>query len=813
MISDRRLHAKSQNTSRSAELTALASRIFALAEKIPITNGITVEDCAAACRREIESFEIAATKAGYDQIEARAARSGLEITLNAAARRNSSIDPLAWRTAVYGRVFSTRDPSLAHLRDLISKAEGGGGQKFQQIKKFLMLCLEKSTHRTVSIKPKASGLRTIGGIAMLLAVLGIAWIVSFEWSRQSTILSKFYAVHNANVPFLADELDHASRKLDSIRSAVEHAREELATIPVRIIAPLGFRDVSSLIRDDYATSVEKVFTNHLPKALDLSMATEGLDVGIYDNLRVLAMVTGETEWEPAFIAGWLEDHAKDIPGLAGLAHHVDAVDPILIDIDTFDPVLLRQTREFAEAASEPDRAFLELKRNPSIRNLPGWNLQGAVPAAEDIFVRASGADIRRPIAGLYTAAGWQRVRDYTTGAAITKARDVADQLFAEPLPRDIDPAAKLLRLLQQESNEVWAVYLSDLRVRAFDDRETALLVSSRLGGRDSPLVALIESVWTEVGGRDQRRSYENQIAIASAFGPLIRYVEQGQVEDIRRLFADLNFALLAEESTGNLATKASSEKILTYAPALIRQIVDDVISQSVVVDQDATIGPLVREWRGTIGIRCEQFIESRYPFRDGPDARFNDVSALFSPGGLIDGVASRLEELIDKSGPVWRWKPQARLAGLHPASVRFLQDAETISSVLFPEGVTDGTPITFTTVAQNGKPHAQMGGSSSALGIDGAPVTMVWPGTDPAAGFKLTIDTAIGRRELADPGPWGFFRMAERSRWRPRDEGRRFLWYLRTDGGSVVLDLDFNTTPNLLSVWDRIRGLECPKTL
>lgn len=798
---------------RQRDLLDVSEGCFQLAARLLKIDDASSAECAKLCRRALDKFETDGRKEGYDPTDLLAARSGLEVVLNSAVRRNKSIDPVTWQSVARGGLFKSRDNSIARLREMISLA-GRHGKQSKQVHAFLTQCHHRCAGAQRDDKSSSCQGLKFALVFATLAIGGIlAWAIWSEWRLQSEQLSGFQSVRNVNMPFLSDSLPEAVRKLDKIRVAAALAKEEPGKFSVGIVSALGIRDVVKEIDKDYAASVEKAFRQHVPNVLNLAIATEGDELRLYDNIRMLAVLTGQTDWEPAFVAGWLKDRAIDQPGFSGLAKHVDAIYPFQLDMAQYDPIVVEQAIDLAKSSSEAERAFLELKRLDSIQALEPWVLPDAVPFAGDVFIRGSGRAISDPIPGLYTSAGWDHVRDYASGTGITKAREMSAALFEDLPVRDLDPARGLLRLLQQETNQSWLAFLMDLRVRPFEDRETALLVSSRLAKKDSPLDRIIESLWTETGGTDPRRSSENQIALATTFGLLIRYAEREQIADVRRLFSDLNFAILTEQSTANLATRASSEKILTFAPAVIRQIVDDVISQSVVIHQDASIGPVIREWRATVGIRCQQLIENRYPFGDGPDARIADVQDIFGSDGLVRDFTNRLEHLIDKSGEIWRWTAEARLAGLHPRSVRFLQDTEVLSDALFPDDNDVGQPIKFTTVAQNVPPRAELGRQQAALGIEKAPVVLHWPGPDPASGFKIMFDTEAKQNGLSEAGPWGFFRIAERTRWRPRDEGRRFLWYLSDSGNSVVLALDFNGTPNLLSEWQRFRGLQCPRTL
>ena len=61
---------------------------------------------------------------------------------------------------------------------------------------------------------------------------------------------------------------------------------------------------------------------HLPaalvRAMDAALAGEGESLPLYDTLRAWAILSGQADWSPAYLAGWLSDRAGAMPDLQPL---------------------------------------------------------------------------------------------------------------------------------------------------------------------------------------------------------------------------------------------------------------------------------------------------------------------------------------------------------------------------------------------------------------------------------------------------------------------------------------------------------------
>ncbi|MDH5529010.1 MAG: IcmF-related protein, partial [Paracoccaceae bacterium] len=426
------------------------------------------------------------------------------------------------------------------------------------------------------------------------------------------------------------------------------------------------------------------------------------------------------------------------------------------------------------------------------------------------------------VAGLYTAQGWDHARDIGAGNAVQAARSLAAALFASPPASRNNAPDLVMEQLQRQTVAIWAAYLADLRVRPFSDPDAAVRISGRLALTASPLAALLREIWAQAGGNDRRRSHGQQLSIATEFAPMIQYVEQGRMREVSDLFAGLNVALGAmdrDAETGlqrlmSAQDRAASIAALRQAPIVVVQIVEDVLAQSSVAHADLLTNPLTRAWQAEVLPLCRETVDGRFPFAEGADADMSAVTRLFAPSGAIDRYfRARAEAYLDVTTSPWRWKPEARFAGLTPESAVFFQRARAISAAFFGADGRAGAELTLAALAERGKAFVAIGGAGGAVETSTEGLQLVWPGSTPQKGIEVSFQTPEGFAQLAEPGEWGLIRLLAPLRLRERDEGRRFLVDLRASGARLFLEIGFASPDNPLAARGLLGGFTCPPVL
>ena len=487
-----------------------------------------------------------------------------------------------------------------------------------------------------------------------------------------------------------------------------------------------------------------------------------------------------------------------------------------------DSELLMQATLFAAEASEAERAYLELRRSKAVTDLPSWQPDVAIPGLSDVMLRRSGLAIAEPVAGLFTAAGWDYAHDFGAGIAVQTARAEAQHLFAKPPATQNNAADLVMDRLQRETLKQWRGLLDDLRVRPFSDPETAVLVSGHLALAKSPLETLLREIWDQSGGNDRKRSHAQQLSVAAEFAATIQYVEQGRMTEIAALFASLNVALGAtdrdqdkgQQRLMTVQDRSRSVAALRVAPRVVVQIVEDTLAQTGAAHEDLLSNPLTRAWQTEALQPCNDLTTAHFPFADGTDADLAAVARVFAPGGVMDRFfRNRAEPLLDTSETPWRWKPEARFAGLTPESALFFQKAQAVSAGLFGPGGKFGSDLTLTALAERGKSFILIGGQGGPVEAGTDSLRLNWPGAAPEKGMDASFQTPEGEARLAEPGSWGLLRLLAPLRLRERDGGRRFLVDLRSGGARLFLEIGFDNEANALSSFRLMKGFTCPAVL
>ncbi len=799
-----------------------AQPVMAMAAQLATVRGVEPQVLVQRAVEALDRFSAEIQRAAVVPSSVQPARYALGLILDQKARANRSVDVSLWGAAAHRMLFDGRDMSPATLRDFIRKA-ADAGPEFDGVRLFMEHRLaDLEGARTKLQRHSSSG--WTGITLVLVAAFGLlvaGWAGFVEW-RFHRDLSRLFAAEA-----LAIGLDRDAPppdlpgRLTKLAEAAEGVKGAAAKAPITLFArPLGF-DAAADAEAVYNVAVQKHLPGALGQAIDVALASEGESLPLYDTLRAWSILSGQAEWSPPYLAGWLTDRAAMLPDLQRLAPHIARLPPPSAPPTSPDPELLDQALGFAAQAGEAERAYLELQRSDGAAGLPVWMPDRAVPGLATVLQRRSGTAMEVPIAGLFTRAGWDYARDLGAGVAVQTTRAEARRLFPEPLPAENDAPDQVMDILQRETLSRWKAFLSDVQVRPFSDPAQAVMVSGQLAVAESPLAALLTEVWAQVGGLDRSRPHSMQLRIAAEFAAVIQYAEDGRMAEIADLFAALNVALGAmdkDEPRGmqrlmSVQGRGATLTALRTAPPIVVRIVEDVLVQTSAAQADPLSNPLTKAWQAEVLALCKKTTEARFPFAEGADASLSEVAALLGSGGAIDRFyRSRAEPYIDTSANPWRWKPDARFAGLDPKSAEFLQRTQAIAAGISGSGDV-GAELTLSALAERGKAFVAIGGSGGPVETNLDPLTLVWPGVNPSAGVEIRFTSAEGTATIAQPGEWGLFRVLGGLRLRERDGGRRFLIDLRQGGARLFVEVSLPTDANPLSRWKLLTGLVCPTAL
>ena len=427
-----------------------------------------------------------------------------------------------------------------------------------------------------------------------------------------------------------------------------------------------------------------------------------------------------------------------------------------------------------------------------------------------------------PVPGIFTQTGWRHAQDFGAGIAVQEARRLAPLILeAAPQP-GTDTPDQVMALMQARTLEVWSDFLADLRVQPFSDPDAAVIVSGTLSRRGSPLTRVLEAVWAEAGGKDRSRAHDLQLMIATRFGPMIQFVEQGRMDLIANLFGSLNVALgtmetdkdMALDRLMNVQQRATSIAALQQAPVVVVQIVEDVLAQTAAAHGEALSDPVARIWTGEVLPQCLSATAPAYPFGPGPDVSLNEFAALLGPGGTLDRFfQSRLAHMAETDISPWRWKPEAALSGLTQDSAAFFQRVAAIRAAFFEGPGLRSGDLVLTPLAERGSATFTLSGANVPLSVAAGPARLDWPGTRPEAGATIQFRQGGDEGRIDAPGPWGLMRLLDPLRLRVRDDGARFLVDLRQDSARFFFEIAFPGPDNPVAGRALLRDFTCPATL
>jgi type VI protein secretion system component VasK len=160
----------------------------------------------------------------------------------------------------------------------------------------------------------------------------------------------------------------------------------------------------------------------------------------------------------------------------------------------------------------------------------------------------------------------------------------------------------------------------------------------------------------------------------------------------------------------------------------------------------------------------------------------------------------------------WRWKTEARFAGLTPETATFFEHAMVVSDALF-DGTGLRADLTAAALAERGQATLSLGGVEAPVRANAEPSTLSWPGPNPDAGVSLRFSQTGASPALTRQGVWGLLRLLDGLRLRPRDDGQRFLIDMRDDSGRLFVEMDFAGPVNPISARPLMQDLRCPERL
>jgi type VI secretion system protein ImpL len=223
------------------------------------------------------------------------------------------------------------------------------------------------------------------------------------------------------------------------------------------------------------------------------------------------------------------------------------------------------------------------------------------------------------------------------------------------------------------------------------------------------------------------------------------------------------------------------------------------------VTQQAQWPPAVRDpWKNQLAASFQQTLGGKYPLAaDGQDATLDDFAAFFKPGGVFWSFYDQwLKTYVNEDGtPV-----SAEAAAYVPGELsRTVAQARAIREAFFAGGAQEpklefdvrttqpvpdnpATLIRWTALDLHGQTYDYSMGQ---------PVwqALTWPGTDPAAGAGIRVNTSAGVAQLPPrPGAWGLFHLLDAGRYRPSGEGNAEYTFRLAGAAPLSISYEFRGT-------------------
>jgi type VI secretion system protein ImpL len=583
----------------------------------------------------------------------------------------------------------------------------------------------------------------------------------------------------------------------------------------------------------------------------------------YEALRAYLMLGDPTHFDPAALRVWAM-HAWQRGSLqnatdaqrASIDRHLEA----LFRRGQFDANLPLDQNLIAQARATLNRVPLAQRLDGRIEQqlaqlrLPDFTIaKAAGPSGLLVFVRKSGAPLTRGVDGAYTRAGFDafvRLREAAL-ADLSKDDWVLGRADAHPDAAGTDALrAALTRLYSEEAIRRWDGLLADVGVVPFSAPDQGARIANLLGSPASPLRGLIQDAARETtftpppappapqGKPDAlRQNFGKSLAtggeaqeapvptlVDTHFQPLHELAGPALDEAINA-FKDAAATLQADDTARkqSLPLPASGPldrlKLLSQnAPAPLAAVLQGVAGNADTVQLQGQRAQLRALWAASVAPACRQALDGRFPLvrTSTRDAAPDDFARILAPGGLIDDFFQKnLQNRVDTSGAVWKWRPDAQSLGIPDDVPVQFQNAAFLRDALFRDGGRD-VSVRFTAKVASLDPSLKR----FVLDIDGqqlvatsdapnATAAFQWPSGKGTAQAHVELDPAQTTPPRAD-GPWALFHLLDAARVQQAGQADHFN--VSFDGGRVSLALVANSVNNPFrsGALDRFR---CPASL
>jgi type VI secretion system protein ImpL len=596
------------------------------------------------------------------------------------------------------------------------------------------------------------------GVLAITALAALGWFTSYTANNAHV---KQVAGSLAEYQQIADDdrgtdtaVTDILPRLDALKAASEVTSQYDDGVPMHMRlwlyqgGVLGDAAMDAYIRE-MNTSFVPFIARRLEDQLRRSSGNPELQ---YEALKTYLMLGDPQRMEPQQVSLWMaQDWQNTFPRerdkQSRLRAHLDKVLQGTIQAAALDERLVKKVRNNLERVSLADLVYGRLKREAMADDHTAFRVTDAVgPAAQVVFVRASGADLGEGIPGLFTYEGFYKFYQEESRRSVDQIRredwvlgDELDKAGATQLQRlDKD----IRRLYIADYIRSWEGLLADLKIVPFRDVRHGTEVLEVISGPASPIVGVLEALEHNTSLNRLPDGAENMVAQAAEtarnrsriarlldtasdvdmsspaalpgseverhFQPLNSLVQSKDnrpppVDKLITLLSELYGQLTAIEGgyhnrpapgmTNGGGLQNTLQRLQTEG-AKQREPVKSWMQQLAYNSQTVSIGSAREQlnaiWTSTLRPACEKALNNRYPFqKDGRlEVTIDDFGRFFGPNGKLDQFfQEQLKPLVDTSQSTWQWLSEGEDASwLSNEALRQIQRAAAIREAFFQDG-------------------------------------------------------------------------------------------------------------------------------
>jgi type VI secretion system protein ImpL len=600
------------------------------------------------------------------------------------------------------------------------------------------------------------------GILVITALAALGWFTS-------------YTANNTHVKQVADSIVEYQQvageargtstavtdilpRLDALRAASEVASQHEQGVPMHMRLWLYQGDaLGDAATDAYIREMNNAFVPFIAARLEEQLKLSSKDPELqYEALKTYLMLGDPERLEPQQVSLWMaldwqNQYPREPNKQFRLQQHLDNLLQGAIRPATLDERLVKNVRNNLERVSLAELVYGRLKREAMAEDNTVFRVTDAVgPAAEVVFVRASGAALEEGIPGLFTYQGFYKSYQQESLRLVEQVRkedwvlgDEHDKVNTAELQR---LEQDIRRLYIADYIRSWDVLLADLKLVQFRDVRHGTEVLEVLSGPASPIISLLEAVdyntslnrlpagaqnvveQTDKMLKDKSRmarlldrtvdiDMDNTAALPGTpverhFQPLNSLVRTRDnrsppVDKLIGLLSEIygQLTAIADGFSGTALGAASGGGLQgtlqrlhsegARQPEPVKSWMRQLAYNTKMVSIGSAREQLNATWTSTLRPACEKALNNRYPFvKDGRlEVTLDDFGRFFGPDGKLEQFfKDHLESLVDTSQSTWRWHSDRDDAGsLSSAALLQMQRAAAIREAFFQDG--GGTPV------------------------------------------------------------------------------------------------------------------------